>query len=473
MTLASILAFIAIAFGLSWVRSGWWRSHLLLGTSTLALYALQPNLPVRFLDFWLPTATLAVAMFGWGLTTPRESRSWRTNWSGIALPGALVLALGLLRYLPASLPWLPVHPPQLGQVAVGVGLIGLGIVLSGRFSRPGKATLAAGTGVILLFFIFLKFPPFTEQASILLRALNRQSVETASAFDIRWLGFSYIAFRILHTIRDRHSGRLPVVSLSEYLTYIIFFPTLAAGPIDRLERFVPDLRKSPDPGAEDWSAAGSRLVFGLFKKFAIADTLALVALNGTNALQVQAPGWTWVLLYAYTFQIYFDFSGYTDIAIGLGRLMGFNLPENFNRPYLRPNLTQFWNNWHMTLTQWFRAYFFNPVTRALRSRNQPLPIPAIIFITQVATMLLIGLWHGMTWNFAVWGLWHGLGLFVHNRWSERTRARFAQIPIGWQKALNAGGVLLTFHFVALGWAFFALPDLASSLFVLIKLYGGG
>jgi D-alanyl-lipoteichoic acid acyltransferase DltB (MBOAT superfamily) len=180
-----------------------------------------------------------------------------------------------------------------------------------------------------------------------------------------------------------------------------------------------------------------------------------------------------VLLYAYAFQIYFDFSGYTDIAIGLGRLLGIKLPENFKAPYLKPNLTQFWNNWHMTLTQWIRAYFFNPVTRSLRSAKKPLPIPVIIFITQVATMLLIGLWHGVTWNFALWGLWHGLGLFAHNRWSELTRVRFAALSLGWQKVLNVGGMLLTFNFVALGWVFFALPQLSISFHFLRVLFSLG
>ncbi len=199
-------------------------------------------------------------------------------------------------------------------------------------------------------------------------------------------------------------------------------------------------------------------MLGLFKKFVIADSLALVALNANNAIQVRTSNWAWVLLYAYAFQIFFDFSGYTDIAIGMGGLLGIKLPENFKSPYLKSNLTQFWNSWHMTLTQWFRAYFFYPVTRALRSGKRPLPFQLIMVITQISTMVLIGLWHGVTWNFILWGLWHGLGLFIHNRWAEWTKARFALLPQGWQNMLNAGGVLLTFHYVALGWVFFALPS---------------
>jgi alginate O-acetyltransferase complex protein AlgI len=188
---------------------------------------------------------------------------------------------------------------------------------------------------------------------------------------------------------------------------------------------------------------------------------------------VRASGWAWVLLYAFAFQIFLDFSGYTDIAIGVGRLMGFQLPENFNAPLRKPNLTQFWNNWHMTLTQWFRAYFFNPVTRYLRSRPRPLPVPVIIFLTQMATMILIGLWHGVSWNFVLWGSWHGLGLFLHNRWAELTKVRLATFPPAGQKAIQAAGVFLTFQYVALGWVFFALPTLASSFHFFGVLFGAG
>jgi D-alanyl-lipoteichoic acid acyltransferase DltB (MBOAT superfamily) len=181
----------------------------------------------------------------------------------------------------------------------------------------------------------------------------------------------------------------------------------------------------------------------------------------------------WVIVYAYAFQIYFDFSGYTDIALGIAQLLGIKLPENFASPYLKPNLTQFWNNWHMTLTQWFRAYFFNPITRWLRSWQKPMSIPMMILLTQVATMLLIGFWHGVTWNFTLWGLWHGLGLFIHNRWNDATKAKaatWATTPAK-QAILNISGILFTFHFVAIGWIFFALSSPVASWQVIQKLFG--
>ena len=471
MTLVYILVFVVVAavLGLGLRERG--RLPVLLAISTLAVYALQPALPLRGLDFWLPTATLALAVLGWVLTTPGEQRSWRTNLPAAAILGGIVLALGLTRFLSFSLPLTASRPPQTFQILITLASIAGTAFLLWRFLKPGRLLLSAGFFFIILFFIFLKVPALAEWVSKVLRGWNGQSTSLASALDLRWLGFSYIAFRLLHTLRDRQSGRLPAVGLSEYVVYIIFFPALAAGPIDRIERFVGDLRRPLALTSDDLGEAGNHLMLGLFKKFAIADTLALVALNANNAMQVRTAGWAWVLLYAYAFQIYFDFSGYTDIAIGLGRLLGIKLPENFKAPYLKPNLTQFWNNWHMTLTQWFRAYFFNPVTRALRSSRKPFSIPLIIFITQMGTMVLIGLWHGVTWNFIMWGVWHGLGLFIHNRWSEWTKKPFMALPSAWQKTLNVGGMLLTFHFVTLGWVFFALPSPAISGHFLQTLVG--
>jgi len=471
MTLALVLVSILLAAMLGFVKCNHLRIPLLLGSSALAVYALQPVLPVRGLDFWLPTATLSITTLTWILMTPPEQRSWRKNWAAAAILGGIVMALGLTRYAGFSMHLTASRPPQTLQIIAGLAAVALFAFLLTRYTKPGKALLTCAFVLFVLLFVVLKIPALASLISLGLRSLNQQSTNLASAQDLRWLGFSYIAFRLMHTIRDQQSGRLPAVSLPEYVVYVIFFPALTSGPIDRIERFIGDLRRPLILTADDLGEAGKRLVLGLFKKFAVADMLAMIALNATIALQVRSAGWAWVVLYAYAFQIFFDFSGYTDIAIGLGRLLGFKLPENFNAPFLKPNLTQFWNNWHMTLTQWFRAYFFNPVTRALRSGKKPLPIPAIIFITQVTTMVLIGLWHGVTLNFVVWGLWQGLGLFVHNRWSELTRARFTALLPFWQAALNVGGVLLTFNFLALGWVFFALPSLSISFHFFHILFG--
>jgi alginate O-acetyltransferase complex protein AlgI len=471
MTLSFILILTIASLLAGWLMHGRNRTLALLTLSTLAVYGFQPNLPIRYLDFWLPTITLTLVACSWALTASPEVRSIRGNWPAMLILLGTSTLLGLTRYLPITLPLTASRPPHF--IPLLIGLIILAVLTCVTLSlgkRYGK-WLAAAILLILGLFLVIKVPTLSQWFSFLLLKMNQQYSGNASAVDLRWLGFSYIAFRLIHTIRDRQSGRLPAVSLEEYATYVIFFPSLTAGPIDRIERFLGDLRRPFLLSSEDLIIGGKRLFTGLFKKFVLADALALIALNGTNAWQVRTAGWTWVLLYAYSFQILLDFSGYTDIAIGLGHLLGFKLPENFQTPYRKSNLTQFWNNWHMTLTQWFRAYFFNPVTRWLRSMKKPFPIPAIIFLTQITTMVLIGLWHGVTANFVLWGLWHGLGLFIHNRWAEWTKVRFDALPKPWKQMLNAGGTLLTFNYVALGWVFFALPNLSTSWHVLSTLFG--
>jgi alginate O-acetyltransferase complex protein AlgI len=287
-------------------------------------------------------------------------------------------------------------------------------------------------------------------------------------------------------LRDYQGGKLPAYGLGDFVTYALFFPAVTAGPIDRSQHFQQELNKasqasSPLPAPSrlpvvDWSMvipSAQRILWGIFKKFVLADSLALIALNAQNAVQVRSPIWTWILLYAYALRLYFDFSGYTDVALGLAGLLGIRLPENFDRPYLKENLTSFWNSWHITLAQWFRAYFFFPLTRALRSRPQKLPVWAIVLTGQMATMLLIGLWHGVSWNFIAWGAWHGAGLFVHNRWSDWSRPRLASLEERprLRALFGLGGGLLTFHYVTLGWVWFALPQINLSLQVFYKLFG--
>jgi len=487
MTLTAIGIFLALGLLVRLVPRA--RGWLVFAISVLAVFALQPAVPVRGLDYWLPLGTLAAAGLGWLLTSTVEARAARENWIAAAGLAGVALLAALNRFLPEPL-LTPSRPPQLGRVLLGLAILaalagaawwsvrgetGAPAEGSKRPTPPGRRGMAAAwalTGVLLALFVILKTPGLHEWASGALRGLAGQSTALASAVDLRWLGFSYLAFRLIHTARDRQEGRLPAVTLREYVTYAVFAPALTAGPIDRLERFIKDLRQGWQPDAPGLAEAGKRLAIGLLRKFVVADLLALMALDAAAAGQVRSAEWAWVLVYAYALQIYFDFSGYTDIAIGLGLLVGVRLPENFNAPYSRLNLQMFWNNWHMTLTQWFRAYFFNPLTRWLRSGPRKLAAVWVILITQVATFVLIGLWHGVTWNFVIWGLWHGLGIFAQNRYSEWAKRRIPA-QTGWrERALKAGSWALTFHYVALGWVWFALPTPELALRVLRVMFGG-
>ena len=473
MSLSTLLILVAAALLARLLGRGRLRLPLLLALSVLALFWLQPVTPIRRLDFWLPVAALSLAVLGWLLTAQPAQRWTRATAFTGALLMALVLLIALTRHLHLEGILTPSRPPRTGTVLTVLAALALAGLALARWQKIGAGWLWLMTVALIGLLAALKSPPLAAALSGWLRALADQDVSLASAGDLRWLGFSYLAFRLIHTLRDRQAGRLPDASLAEYLVYMVFFPAVSAGPIDRLERFFKDLRAAPVPSGEDLLAAAPRLALGSLRKFVIADTLGLVALSAANAPQLRSTGWAWVTLYAYAFQIFFDFAGYTDIAIGAGRLLGIQLPENFNQPYRRANLTLFWNNWHMTLTQWFRAYFFNPFTRALRRAKQPLSAGAAILLTQVSTMLLIGLWHGITWNFVLWGLWHGLGLFVQNRYADWVRPRLSWLEarprLG--QAVGVLNVLMTFHFVALGWVWFALPTVPLSLGVFKVLFG--
>jgi alginate O-acetyltransferase complex protein AlgI len=464
----SVFAICSALIG--WLAKGRNRTGLLLALSVWAVFWLQPSSRIKGLDFWLPIATLGITILSWVLATPAERRSWRENWKSALIIFSVVIVWALLPYLQPPKEFGFSLQPMPAQALLALCVVVLLAGLLSRSSRPVFLWVAL-IGILALFVV-IKTPSLTVMASSFLRLLTGQSQNQALAVDIRWFGYSYVAFRIMHTLLDRRSGQMPFVTLGEYVTYVVFYPSLAAGPIDKIERFTRDLHKPLSLAGSDWLYAGERILLGVFKKFVLADTLALLALTSAEAALVHAGLWAWVVVYAYSFQIYFDFSGYTDIAIGIARLVGVNLPENFRSPYLRSNLAQFWNSWHMSLTQWFRSYFFNPLARALRS-NRILPVAVIILITQMATMLVIGLWHGVALRFILWGLWQGIGLFVQNRWSE-----FARIPIGnWastpaRKSLLALlGVVLTFNYVTIGWVFFAMPSASSALEMMIKLIG--
>lgn len=471
MGIAEVLILIGLAVLGGLFRRG--RSLVLLALSAAVVFWLQPgNDAIPSLAFWIPFATLAVTVLAWALTAPPEARGWRENLpAGLTLGGTVLLVV-LDRYIPSLQIFTEFLPLPLfaGLAIAGVFLLVCAVGYFQGGVRLFRTFLLLG---ILAVFIFLKTPHLSGNVLSAVSAWRGRPLPADAASVLAWMGYSYLAFRLMHTIRDRQMGRLPAVGLAEYVNYVIFFPAFTAGPIDRLERFIGDLRSPPALTNEDWFFVGKRLALGLFKKFVLADLLAVVSITDALAAQTRTGGWLWVLLYAYALRIYFDFGGYTDIAIGMGRLMGVCLPENFAAPYLKPNLTQFWNSWHMTLTQWFRSYFFNPLTRAMRAAKRPLPVWFMILLAQLSTMVLIGLWHGITWNFVLWGGWHGLGLFIHNRWSDFVRGRmpaWSTTRLG-SALIHGAGVLLTFHFVALGWVFFALSSPGVSWLALLKLLG--
>jgi len=472
MTLLHILAFTIGAIVIAWIPSRIWRGWMLFGASVLAVYILQPQVPLRFFGFWFPTLAIGLSFLIWATIRPGGRKPGRSDLVALLLAVTLIVALDLTRWLPGALQVSPGGTPALPALLLGLLATGLFGTLIWRLTSRDGIVPWAMIALVVAFFIILKWAPAGLTVSRLLRTFTGQAQDLASLSDLSWIGFSYIAFRLLHTVRDGMAGRLPEIDFQSFLTYVIFFPMLVAGPIDRVERFTQEFAERPRLDADRFLRGCTRILLGCFKKFILADSLALIALNDINAPLVRGAGWMWLLLYAYSLRLYFDFSGYTDVAIGMGVLMGFKLPENFDRPYLKTDLAAFWNSWHITLARWFRAYIFNPLTRALRRGALARRVWIIVLAGQFVTMTLIGLWHGMTLNFTLWGLWHAAGLFAHNRWVELRRTRGLALPSGPLARLEPllGGVL-TFNFVSLGWVWFALstPDL--SLLVFRRLFG--
>ena len=471
MTIQEILILVSVSFVLGWITRRTQRNNLLLIFSIVLIYWLQPGSTIRYLDFWLPTTTLSITIISWAITTNPELLKLKINRQTGFLILTVIFFLGAFRYLNLADQLVFLDPPGLAQIVVFLlPFAALFLLLVQTKYNSAKLLWVIFIGLIAIFVI-TKTPILSYQASLALRSMTGQKLSLASGNELRWLGFSYLAFRILHTIRDRQSGRLPDITLREYVTYVIFYPSFLAGPIDRVENFCQELRNVTDTFPNDITSAAERIIIGLFKKYVIADSLAIFSLNSQNFSQVNSALGSWVLLYSFSFQILFDFSGYTDIAIGLARLFNIKLPENFKLPYIKPNLTQFWNNWHMTLTNWFRSYFFNPLSRSMRKKKYPALV--ILFVTQISTMVLVGLWHGVTINFVIWGLWHGVGLLIQNRWSliiKPVITNFEGSPF-LMSVINSFGVLLTFHYVALGWIWFVLDGPSQGWNFLIGLFG--
>lgn len=272
------------------------------------------------------------------------------------------------------------------------------------------------------------------------------------------LGISFFTFEFIHYAVDRWKGRAERGTVGEYLAFILFFPTMVAGPIKRFQDFLPNLRSPSADWALDWRVGTTRILSGLAKKFAIADLLTAFT-DHLNAADI-ATADRWVLpiwLLAYGMKIYADFSAYSDIAIGSARLFGLKVPENFDWPYLQTSISGFWRHWHISLGKWLTDYVFIPLGG---SRNGL----AATCGTLMVTMLVSGVWHGAGLNFVVWGAWHGGLLVLQRCWSQWFPGESG--PVG-----RALGWVATFTAVNLGWAFFCM-DLPTATLFLRRLFLG-
>jgi len=276
------------------------------------------------------------------------------------------------------------------------------------------------------------------------------------------LGVSFFIFHAISLMMDAYRGKLKQrVRLSDALLYVAFFPQLIAGPILRASNFLPQLEVRRDAKRIRVNRALLLIVAGLFKKVVISNLLATRLVEQVFAApETFSRGDVMLAIYGYAAQIYCDFSGYTDIAIGCAMLLGYRFPRNFNAPYTATNPQDFWRRWHISLSSWLRDYLYIPLggSRGAAWRT---------CVNLMITMLLGGLWHGAAWTFVMWGALHGFYLIVHRGWSALEWAPLVRLrqSAAWRWTAR----ILLFHAVCLGWVFFRASSFGIAFEVLRRL----
>jgi D-alanyl-lipoteichoic acid acyltransferase DltB (MBOAT superfamily) len=336
-----------------------------------------------------------------------------------------------------------------------------GLTIAGtEDQRKRRLTVGLAVAAHLGLLSFFKYRDFvTTQVNAGLASLGF-GYELPFADIVLPIGISFFTFHGISYVVDVYRRDVEVCRRpADIALYMSFFPQLVSGPIVRAAYFLPQLAK-PSGSGVPMAASLTLILFGLFKKMVMADYLAADLVDPVFAAPTNYGGADLMLAtYGYAVQIYCDFSGYTDMAIGLAELLGFRFPLNFRQPYRSQSLQEFWRRWHISLSNWLRDYLYKPLGG---SRGGPLKT----YRNLIATMLLGGIWHGAQWKFVIWGALHGGGLAFERLtmpWTERWRA----LPIG--KVIFT---LLTFHFVCLCWIFFRAEDFDTATLFIQGIAGG-
>ncbi|MBK7838040.1 MAG: MBOAT family protein [Candidatus Obscuribacter sp.] len=332
--------------------------------------------------------------------------------------------------------------------------------------HSNKTLLGVGIAVNLLLLGFFKYTNFFADSIGSLMPLLGAANPHWSFNIILPLGISFFTFEFIHYLFEIYRGNKPIDNFVLFALFAAFFPTQIAGPIKRYPDFVAQMQADNKFELKYFDEGIPLIVIGLAKKLLLADNLAIFVQMGMEHPSFYSGPELWLFAYAFAFQIYFDFSGYTDVGRGSAMLFGYHIPINFNMPYIASNMADFWRRWHISLSTWLRDYLFIPLGgsrggRWLTNRN--------LFLT----MALGGLWHGASWNFAVWGVFHGLALIVHREFSQfkngnLTLKNFLDIPAV-APVWGYLSMLLTFHAVCIGWVFFRIQDMGAATLMIKRM----
>lgn len=307
---------------------------------------------------------------------------------------------------------------------------------------------------LLVYFKYVNF--FIDNVNSLLAGFG--------IAEIHWIqvalpiGISFFIFQaVTYSVDVYRKVCPPLKNIGNYLMYILLFPQLIAGPIVRYNTIADQINDRRKFETIDNKLLGLyRFVIGLSKKLLIANVLGAEADNVFSMSEIQLTTQAaWVGIMAYTFQIYFDFSGYSDMAIGLGRMMGFKLPENFNNPYISQSITEFWRRWHITLSQWMRDYLYIPLGGNRVKKNR-------IYFNLWLVFLLSGLWHGAAWNFVMWGVFHGFFLIIDKLFLLKFYKKIGKYP----------SIIITFFITIIGWVIFRAESIEQIGFFMKALFTG-
>ena len=316
-----------------------------------------------------------------------------------------------------------------------------------KTEKAGTKKLLCGLSVImalglLLYFKYANF--FMENLNTIMGWTHHEPLDWMKV--ALPIGISFFTFQsITYTIDVYRGTTPPSQKLTDYVLYIMMFPQLIAGPIVNYNSVAAQLVERTST-MEDRVVGFYRFVIGLAKKVLIANTMAAYAdqVFGMNYGDL-ATGTAWIGILAYTFQIYFDFSGYSDMAIGLGKMMGFRFPENFNDPYTSRSVTEFWKRWHMTLGNFIMNYLYIPLGGNRKGKGR-------MYFNLWLCFLLSGLWHGASWTFVLWGAFHGLFICADKLFLKNALKKTGTIP----------SVIITFFLVAMGWVLFRVDTAADA-----------
>lgn len=388
-----------------------------------------------FILLFLPITTV-----GFFLLAPR-SPSWAAAW---------LAAASLFFYGWWSLDYIPL---LLASIAANY-FLGRRIARSQGASR--RRWLVLGVVANLLLLAYFKYADFFIAGVNAVSATQFPLWHVVLPIGISFYTFTQIAFLV-----DTWRGQVAQYRLLHYLLFITYFPHLIAGPVLHHGEMMPQFERLRRFSRADLATGGTIFVIGLAKKVLIADNLAPHAnfFFGQPAPQTLLVAWGGVLVYA--FQLYFDFSGYSDMAIGASRLLGIRLPLNFDSPYKAASISDFWRRWHMTLSRFLRDYLYIPLGGARKG-------PLRRYLNLLLTMLLGGLWHGAGWNFAVWGLLHGAYLMLNHAWAAlAVRLHWPTGAVAWRLTATA----LTFAAVCFAWVFFRAADFPQALSIVGAMAG--